>query len=125
MTMRLVVDRHAFSAVAHQAAKQMLTHIRIPVLGTVLLRAGDGQIELVATNLDVLFKAAIEAAVEVEGAVAANFGLLAAFASRAAGEDIELAVDGALLEARSGRAWARIPTLPADDFPELFAGRQP
>ena len=92
----------------------------IPVLSTVLLRTGDGEIEVVATDLDRLFRATVEARIETEGTIAANASLLAGFVRGAAGTDVELALAGSLLEVRSGHARGRIPTLAADDFPEPF-----
>ena len=76
-----------------------------------------------ATNLDRLYNAIIEAHVETEGAIAANAALLGGFVRGAVGTDVELALDGSLLELRSGRARGRIPKLAAGDFPELCASR--
>ena len=120
LTMRLTVDRQAFAAALGQAAKYVETRTTIPVLSTVLLRTGDGEIEVAATDLNRLFRATIEARVETEGAIAANANLLAGFVRGAVGRDVEMALAGSLLEVRSGHARGRIPTLAADDFPEPF-----
>ena len=118
--MRLTVDRQAFAAALGQAAKYVETPTTIPVLSTVLLRTGDGEIEVAATDLNRLFRATIEARVETEGAIAAKANLLAGFVRGAAGTDVGMALAGSLLEVRSGHARGRIPTLAADDFPTLF-----
>ena len=97
----------------------------IPVLSTVLLRTGDGEVEITATNLDHLFRATIEARVEAEGAIAAKADLLAGFVRGAAGTDVEVALAGSLLEVRSGHARGRIPTLAADEFPEPLDTERP
>ena len=123
--MRLNVDRQAFAAALGQAAKYVKPRTTIPVLSTVLLRTGDGEIEVAATDLDRLFRATIEARVEAEGAIAANASLLAGFVRGAVGTDVELALTGSLLEVRSGHARGRIPTFAADDFPEPFNTGRP
>ena len=118
--MRLTVDREALEAALYYAAKYVETPTTIPVLSSVLLRTGDGEIDFAATDLNRLFRATIEARVEAEGAIAANANLLARFVRGAVGTDVELALAGSLLEVRSGRARGRIPTLAADDFPDPF-----
>ena len=85
-----------------------------------LLRARRGQVEIVATDLDRLYRATIEARVETEGTTAANASLLAGFVRSAAGTEVGLALDGSLLVVRSEQARGRIPTLAASDFPEPF-----
>ena len=64
--MRLTVDRQAFSAALGQAAKYVETRTESPVLSTVLLRTGDGDIEIAATDQNRLFGATIEARVEIK-----------------------------------------------------------
>jgi DNA polymerase III subunit beta len=121
--MRLTVDRQAFSAALGQAAKYVETRTESPVLSTVLLRTGDGDIEIAATDHNRLFGATIEARVEIEGAIAAKADLLAGFVRGAVGRNVELALVKSLLEVRSARARGRIPTLAADEFPEAFRYR--
>lgn len=118
--MKLTVDREAFAGVLAQAAKYLAPRSTIPVLSTVLLRAGDGEIEVVATDLDRLFRATIEARVAAGGTIAANGLLLTGFVRGAAETGVELELDGSLLQACSGHARGRIPTVTAADFPEAF-----
>ena len=98
----------------------MLHRTTLPILSTVLLRASDCELEITATDLDRLFKATIEARIEVEGLIAINASLLAGFVRDAVGRDVELALAASLLELRSGRARCCIPTLTAADFVEPF-----
>ena len=103
-----------------QALKYVTNRTDVPVLSTVRLRAGEGGIEVAATNLDLLFRATMEADVEAKGAIAVNSTLIASFVRAAEGPDVELTLAGSLLEMRSGGARGRVPTIPAGDFPEPF-----
>ena len=109
--MRLIVDRSALDASLYYATKYLETPTTIPVLSSVLLRTGDGEIDFAATDLNRLFWATIEARVEAEGAIAANASLLAGFVRGAAGADVEMSLAGSLMEVRSGHARGRIPAL--------------
>ena len=122
--MRLVVERHALAVAMAAAAKHVLHRTTLPILSTVLLRASDCELEITATDLDRLFKATIEARIEVEGLIAINASLLAGFVRDAVGRDVELALAASLLELRSGRARCCIPTLTAADFVEPFRDGQ-
>ncbi len=118
--MRVTVERHGLAVALAQALKYVTNRTDVPVLSTVRLRAGGGEIEVAVTNLDLLFRTTVEADVETEGALAVNSGLIAGFVRGADGSDVELTQAGTLLEMRSGGARGRIPTLPAGDFPEPF-----
>src|SRR4051794_29835905 len=119
--MRVSVERHAFAAALTQALKYAVTaRTNIPVLSTVRLRAGEGEIEVAATNLDLLFRATMGADVKTEGAIAVNSVLIAGFVRGTNRGNIELAQAGASLEIRAGSTRARIPTLRAESFPNPF-----
>ena len=77
--MRLVVEHQALAAAMAAAAKHVLHRTTIPILSTVLLRASDCEVEVTATDLNRLFKATVEARIEIEGLIAVNASLLAGF----------------------------------------------
>ena len=118
--MRFTVDRPVLATALYYAAKYVETPTTIPVLSTVLLRTGDGEIEVGATDLNRCFRATIEARIETEGAIAAKANLLVGFVRGAVGTDVQMSLAGSLLEVRSGHARGRISTVAADNFPEPF-----
>jgi DNA polymerase-3 subunit beta len=121
--MRVTVDRDAIAGALAMAQKYVPNRSTIPVLTTVLLEAADDAVTLTATDLDRVFTTSVEAKVETAGATAAEAALLTGFAKGAAGDSLDMNLDGSLLRVRCGRASGRIPTIVAGDFPKVFDKR--
>jgi DNA polymerase-3 subunit beta len=104
------------------------TRATVQVLGGVLLRAGDGQVELAATDMELSLRLSVNAQVEGEGAVVAPGRLLVDLARLL--PDSEVVVDHrpeqGVLGITCGPAAYKLNTYSAEDFPKLpeVAGAQ-
>ncbi|MCS6778568.1 MAG: DNA polymerase III subunit beta [Geminicoccaceae bacterium] len=115
-------------AIARSALIRSLAHVQnvverrttIPILGNVKLAAGDGALELTATDLDLTLHAREEASVERAGATTVPAHTLFDIVRKLPeGEAVRLAQkpSGNELEIEAGRSRFALPTLPVDDFP--------
>lgn len=91
----------------------------IPILSNVLLEAGNGELKLTATDLDIEAVDSADATVTSDGAVTAPAGTLFDVVRKLpAGSEVELSVDPETnrLSITAGRSHFELPTLPASDF---------
>jgi DNA polymerase-3 subunit beta len=93
----------------------------VQVLGGVLLRAGAGQVELAATDMELSMRLAVDAQVEGEGAVVAPGRLLVDLARLFPDSDVVLEhrPEQGVLEITCGPAAYKLNTYSAEDFPKL------
>jgi DNA polymerase-3 subunit beta len=93
----------------------------VQVLGGVLLRAGDGQIELAATDMELSLRLSVDAQVEGEGAVVAPGRLLVDLARLLPDSEVVLdhRPEQGVLEITCGPAAYKLNTYSAEDFPKL------
>jgi DNA polymerase-3 subunit beta len=97
------------------------TRATVQVLGGVLLRAGDGQIELAATDMELSLRLSVDAQVEGEGAVVAPGRLLVDLARLLPDSEVVLdhRPEQGVLEITCGPAAYKLNTYSAEDFPKL------
>jgi DNA polymerase-3 subunit beta len=97
------------------------TRASVQVLGGVLLRAGEGQLELAATDMELSLRLAVECEVEGEGAVVAPGRLLVDLARLLPESEVVLQHDPGqgILEITCGAASYKLNTYSAEDFPKL------
>jgi DNA polymerase-3 subunit beta len=104
------------------------TRATVQVLGGVLIRAGEGQLELAATDMEVSLRLPLEAQVEGEGAVVAPGRLLVDLARLLPESEVVLehSPERGVLEVTCGPASYKLNTYSAEDFPKLpdVAGAQ-
>lgn len=90
----------------------------IPILSHVLLRSEKGAATFTASDSNVIGAQTIPATIKKKVAAAIPAGLLAAFADGATGA-VTIAEDDGRMLLKSGRSRARIPFLPAEDWPDI------
>jgi DNA polymerase III subunit beta len=97
------------------------TRATVQVLGGVLLRAGDGQVELAATDMELSLRLSVDAQVEGEGAVVAPGRLLVDLARLLPDNEVilEHRPEQGVLEITCGPAAYKLNTYSAEDFPKL------
>jgi DNA polymerase III subunit beta len=97
------------------------TRATVQVLGGVLLRAGDGHLELAATDMELSLRLSAECQVEGEGAVVAPGRLLVDLARLLPESEVVLEHDPGqgVLEVTCGTANYKLNTYSAEDFPKL------
>jgi len=97
------------------------TRATVQVLGGVLLRGGDGQMELAATDMELSLRLSVEAQVEGQGAVVAPGRLLVDLARLLPDSEVVLEhrPEQGVLEITCGPASYKLNTYSAEDFPKL------
>ena len=99
----------------------------IPILSNVLLEAtADGQLRLMATDLDLQINESVAAAVDQPGATTVSAHTLFDIARKLPeGAQVSLAAADGRLTIVAGRARFSLGTLPRDDFPVIAEGELP
>ncbi|MEO5938881.1 MAG: DNA polymerase III subunit beta [Sphingomonas sp.] len=99
----------------------------IPILSNVLIDAtADGQLKLMATDLDLQINESVAAAVEQPGATTVSAHTLFDIARKLPeGSQVSLAAAEGKMTIMAGRARFQLGTLPRDDFPVIAEGELP
>ena len=99
----------------------------IPILSNVLIDAtADGQLKLMATDLDLQINESIAAAVDQPGATTVSAHTLFDIARKLPeGSQVSLAAAEGKMTIMAGRARFQLGTLPRDDFPVIAEGELP
>ena len=119
--MKFTISRDKFLQQLGIAVRGVSTRSAIQTLSGVLLRAGDGAVELQATDMELGVRVKVEASPERDGAVVVP-GRLLLDVVRALPKDevsIEHRTTEQDVEVVSGPAKFHLRTLPLDDFPKL------
>jgi DNA polymerase-3 subunit beta len=119
--MKFTISRDKFLQQLGIAVRGVSTRSAIQTLSGVLLRAGDGAVELQATDMELGVRVRVEASPERDGAVVVP-GRLLLDVVRALPKDevsIEYRTTEQDVEVISGPAKFHLRTLPLDDFPKL------
>ena len=97
------------------------TRASVQVLGGVLLRGGEGSLELAATDMELSLRLSVEAQVEGQGAVVAPGRLLVDLARLLPDSEVVLEhrSEQGVLEVTCGPAAYKLNTYSAEDFPKL------
>ncbi|MBL9176184.1 MAG: DNA polymerase III subunit beta [Verrucomicrobiales bacterium] len=92
----------------------------LPILSNVLLVAGDGRLELTATDLDVTITCSVEAKVTAAGRTTVPVKKFFGIARELSALDLDIAVDDkAVMTLQAGGSFYKINGLAADEFPPL------
>jgi DNA polymerase-3 subunit beta len=92
----------------------------LPVLGNVLLATEDGRLKLAATNLELTIVCWVGAHIEEEGAITLPARLLQDYVGLlAAGEQLQMALQGPRVHLECGRSEANISGIDAEEFPAI------
>jgi DNA polymerase-3 subunit beta len=97
------------------------TRATVQVLGGILVRAGDGRVDLAATDMELSLRRALDCQVEGEGAVVVPGRLLVDLARLLPESEVvlEQKPEHGVLEVTCGTASYRLNTYSAEDFPKL------
>lgn len=91
----------------------------IPVLSNVLLDVNKNGLKLSATNLDMGINVWIPGVVEQEGTITVSAKFIADFVAASFGDNVEVSLDGTVVNVKTDRAKANFNTIPASEFPVL------
>jgi DNA polymerase-3 subunit beta len=120
-SLKISVPREELTRQLGVVARAASTRTTVQVLAGLLLRAGEGRLELAATDMEISLRSSLEASVESEGAVVVPSKLLADLVRLLPADDvsIEHRSGEGVVEVISGAATYRLHTYNADDFPRL------
>lgn len=120
--MRLHIDHAGLAGALQNAVRAVPARTSLPALSGFLLEAADGHLRVVATDMELGVEAAVEADVQVPGAVVVPARYLAEIARRLEAGRVEfgLGKEGStILTVRGGAAYFEIQGLSPDHFPAL------
>jgi DNA polymerase-3 subunit beta len=118
--MRFTIDRTQFLAPLQRVQGVVGARSAMPILANVLMRSDDGQIELVATNLEIGLRDRVAAEVREPGEACISARKLYEVVKELPDQPIEVAADGPdRLTLKVGRSTAQILGMPTDEFPAL------
>lgn len=126
--MRVSLERSALLKSLSHVQRVVERRNTIPILANVLIRAGHGQIEFKATDLDLELVETVQAEVTVAGATTVPAHLFHDIVRKlpdGAEVSLDLGADQAAMILRSSRSRFQMQVLPDSDFPDLSAGDFP
>jgi len=91
----------------------------IPVLANVLMDVTKNGLKLSATNLDMGINVWIPGIVDEEGKTTVSAKYVADFVSAANGDNVELSLEGNVVNVKTERSKANFNTIPSNEFPVL------
>ncbi len=104
---------HGLSVVARIASKST----NLPILNNILVKAEQGGIELMATNLEIGVTTRIRGKVEEEGRCTIPARVFTEYIALLGKESVTVAQEGTTMIIQSGNAETKLRGLPAEDFP--------
>lgn len=120
--MKFTIDRGALLKALNHVQSVVERRNTIPILANVLMRAGDGVVELTATDMDISVVEKTPADVSQPGAVTVSAHILFDIVRKLEdGAQVELGggVEEGRISMRSGRSTLSLTTLPSEDFPVM------
>jgi DNA polymerase-3 subunit beta len=120
-TMRITCSKAELARALSLVGRAVSTRATVQVLGGVLVRAGEGQVELAATDMELSLRLSLDCQVEGDGAVVAPGRLLIDLARLLPESEVLLEhnPDRGVLEVTCGPASYKLNTYSAEDFPKL------
>jgi DNA polymerase-3 subunit beta len=121
--LKITCERDELVARLGVVSRAVSTRGAVQVLAGVLLRVGDGELELAATDMELSLRTSLSARVEGEGAVVVPGKLLSDIARLLPADEvvIEHRPDDGAVEITSGSYSSRLHVYAAEDFPRLPA----
>jgi DNA polymerase-3 subunit beta len=123
--MNITIERTALLRSLGHVQSVVERRTTIPILSNVLLRAGNSELSLAATDMDLEIVETVPAVVARAGGTTAPAHTLYDIVRKlpdGSQVSLEVSEDGTMLTLRSGRSHFKLGCLPVDDFPQLSGG---
>src|SRR2546423_5296085 len=119
--MKVTCARDELTRALSLVGRAVSTRATVQVLSGVLLRAGDGKVDLAATDMELSLRLSLDCDIEGEGAIVAPGRLLVDLARLLPDSEVVLEhkPEQGVLEVTCGPASYRLNTYSAEDFPKL------
>lgn len=115
--MKFVVIRSNFREAISLIERSSGEISNLPILKNILIRAGEGMITLMATNLEIAVTAGVAGKIIEDGTVTIPLSLLSNLINNLQSDRLNVEAKGALIEIKTDNYTATLQGLPADDFP--------
>lgn len=119
--MKLICERDALSSALGHVASRARNKLKIPILEHVLINAyPDNRLVLTGTNLETRCVATVPAEVSSDGATTVSADRLARLVDGLPqGSQVKFDLKGTDLHIECGKSRYKLPTMPAEDYPEM------
>lgn len=117
--MKFRVERDALADAVAWTAKSLPNRPPVPVLAGVLLRVGDGRLEVSGFDYEVSSQVGVDIQADADGTILVSGRLLAEITRALPAKPVDLATDGSRVEITCGSARFTLPTMPVEDYPTL------
>lgn len=94
---------------------------QLPILNNILIKASEGEVKMVATNLETGITISVGAKTEEEGEITVPGKLLTEYVAQLPAEKIEINLDKEILTIKTNKTEAKFNTLSSKEFPPLFS----
>ena len=117
--MKFRVERDALADAVAWTAKSLPSRPSVPVLAGVLLRVGDGRLQVSGFDYEVSSQVTVEVQADADGAALVSGRLLAEITKSLPAKPVDVAAVGSHVEITCGSARFTLPTMPVEDYPTL------
>lgn len=117
--MKFRVERDALADAVAWTAKSLPNRPSVPVLAGVMLRVGDGGLDVSGFDYEVSSQVRVDVQGDSDGAALVSGRLLAEITKALPAKPVDIAAVGAHLELVCGSARFTLPTMPVEDYPTL------
>jgi DNA polymerase-3 subunit beta len=119
--MKIRVERDGLADAVAWVARSLPSRPSVPVLGGVLLDAGEDGDALTVSGFDYEVSATVDvpATIAAEGRALVSGRLLADITKALPAQPVEISVDGSRVSITCGSAKFSLPTMPVEDYPQL------
>lgn len=117
--MKFRVERDALADAVAWTAKSLPSRPSVPVLAGVMLRVGDGALNVSGFDYEVSSQVTVDVQADADGAALVSGRLLAEITKALPTKPVDIAAVGSHLELVCGSARFTLPTMPVEDYPSL------
>lgn len=117
--MKFRVERDALADAVAWTAKSLPNRPSVPVLAGVMLRTGDGALQVSGFDYEVSSQVTVDVQSDADGATLVSGRLLAEITKALPAKPVDIAAVGSHLELVCGSARFTLPTMPVEDYPTL------
>ncbi|MFM9379183.1 DNA polymerase III subunit beta, partial [Gordonia sp. VNK21] len=117
--MKFRVVRDEFADAVAWVARSLPSRPPVPVLGCVVLTAGDTGLQVAGFDYEVSASEALSAEVLEPGKVLVSGRLLADITRALPAKPVDVSIDGSRVAIACGSSKFSLPTMPVEDYPDL------
>lgn len=117
--MKIKLNQVRLIKALQQAAKAVKTNPQMPILSSVLLKAENGEINILATDLQIGIKLKVEGEILSDGKISVPLSQFYEYCQNLSSGDVTLEDDGTLITVTQDKSRASFSLTQAEDYPEF------